>query len=127
MSASKFMGYTIFKVTPFSLVPKRLAASSVVIPAPSDFPSPFSMKQHFVPSIDSSSAACAGSIKGTCGKLWPVPSNAMHRQREQREKREGHRTDLAAGGRELQKIKCTCFIEGVFTSRIRSCLTLLKP
>lgn len=82
------------------------------------------MKHHFVPNIDSSSAACTGSIKGTYGKLWPVPRNAIHRQREQRE---AHRTDLAAGGRELQKIKCTCFIEGVFTSRIRSCLTLLKP
>lgn len=127
MSASKFRGDTIFKVPPFSLVPKRLGVSSLVMPAPSDFPSPFPMKKHFVLSIDSSSAACIRSTKGTYGKLWPVPGNAIQRQREQREQREAHGTDLADGGRELQKIKCTCFIEGVFTSRIRSCLTLLKP
>lgn len=83
MVACQFKGDSISKVPPFSLVPKRLEASSVVICTRHDFPSPFFMKQQFLPRIGIFSAACRQhQRKRQRVAACPVGRNAIHRQAE---------------------------------------------
>lgn len=127
MIVCQLKGDSISEVPPFPSCPQQVVGFSCCYPCFQQFPYSLfheaaisSLHRHILCSLQ----AASKQMPAGCGLSH---RNAIHRPREQWELR---RTDLAGGGRlwgrQLQKIKSTCFIEGVFTYRIRSCLTLLK-